>query len=136
AELDARLAANHIPISTISGTAGVGKTALAVHWAHAVADQFPDGQIYLNLRGFGPSAAPLDPADAIRALLAAFGVQHAPDAPGALYRRLVADRRMLILLDNAADADQVRPLLPGSASCHVIVTSRQQLSGLVATDGA
>jgi DNA-binding SARP family transcriptional activator len=136
AELDARLAAGDVAISAISGTAGVGKTALAVHWAHAVADQFPDGQLYLNLRGFGPSGAPLDPADAIRGLLAGFGVQHAPTSPDALFRQLVADRRMLILLDNAADADQVRPLLPGSAGCHVIVTSRYQLPSLVAADGA
>src|SRR5215472_7593427 len=128
-------------ISAVSGTAGVGKTALAVHWAHQVADQFPDGQLFVNLGGFGPDGAALRPATAVRGFLDALGVPSAqiPDglqAQAALYRSLLASRRVLVVLDNARDADQVRPLLPGSPGCMAIVTSRHQLTGLVATDGA
>ncbi len=128
-------------ISAVSGTAGVGKTALAVYWAHQVAEHFPDGQLFVNLQGFGPDGAALSPATAVRGFLDALGVPPAriPDglqAQTAMYRSLLAGRRVLVLLDNARDAAQVRPLLPGSPGCMAIVTSRQQLTGLVATDGA
>jgi transcriptional regulator with XRE-family HTH domain len=130
-----------VVISAIAGTAGVGKTALAVHWAHQIADRFPDGQVYLNLRGFGPAGEPVAPADAIRLLLDSLGVapEQIPaglDPQAALYRSLLADRRMLIVVDNARDAAQVRPLLPGSQGCLVVVTSRSQLAGLAVADGA
>ncbi len=130
-----------VVISAISGTAGIGKTALAVHWAHKVASHFPDGQLYVNLRGFDPSHEPMPPADAIRRFLDALGVpaQRIPadqEGKAALYRSRLADRRMLILLDNARDAEQVRPLLPGVPGCLVVITSREQLGGLVAVDGA
>ncbi len=126
---------------TITGVAGVGKTTLAVHWAHQVAQSFPDGQLYVNLRGFDPTGAPVAAADAIRGFLAALSVpaDQTPatsDAQASLYRSLLADKRMLVVLDNASDPAQVRPLLPGSAGCVVVVTSRTWLTGLVATEGA
>jgi DNA-binding SARP family transcriptional activator len=128
-------------ITAIGGMAGVGKTALAVHWAHQAGGRFPDGQLYVNLRGFDPSGPPMEPAEAIRGFLDAFGVapRQIPvglPAQAALYRSLLAGRRMLIILDNAAAAEQVRPLLPGSPGCVVLVTSRDQLSGLIAAEGA
>jgi DNA-binding SARP family transcriptional activator len=133
--------AGPVVISAIAGTAGVGKTALAVHWGHRVAGRFPDGQLYVNLRGFDPGGAPMEPATAVRGLLD--GLQVPPervpasvDAQVSLYRSLLAERRMLVVLDNARDAEQVRPLLPGSPACLVLVTSRRRLSGLVASDGA
>jgi DNA-binding SARP family transcriptional activator/tetratricopeptide (TPR) repeat protein len=130
-----------VRIATIGGMAGVGKTALAVHWAHQVADRFPDGQLYVNLRGFHPSGQAMAPAEAIRGFLDALGVpaQRIPPDPDALvgmYRSLVSDRRMVVVLDNAHDPDQVRPLLPGSSTCVVLVTSRSRLTGLVATEAA
>jgi DNA-binding SARP family transcriptional activator/cytochrome c-type biogenesis protein CcmH/NrfG len=129
-----------VVISAIAGTPGVGKTALAVHWAHLVADQFPDGQLYVNLRGYDP-AQPVSPADALAGFLRSLGVpgQDIPpeaDQRTARYRSLIADKQMLVILDNAGSAGQVRPLLPGSASCAVLVTSRDALAGLVARDGA
>jgi DNA-binding SARP family transcriptional activator/tetratricopeptide (TPR) repeat protein len=129
-----------VVISAITGMAGVGKTALAVHWGHRVRDRFPDGQLYVNLRGYDRHA-PMPPIEALAHLLHALKVptKQIPSAvqtAGGLYRSLLADRRVLVVLDNAADADQVRPLLPASPGCVVLVTSRDRLSGLVARDGA
>jgi DNA-binding SARP family transcriptional activator len=128
-------------VSVIAGTAGVGKTSLAVYWAHQVAGSFPDGQLYVNLRGFDPSGAPVDPADAIRSCLDALGIPAermppALDARTGLLRSLLAGKRMLILLDNARDAAQVRPLLPGTPGCLTVITSRHEPTGLAATHGA
>ena len=128
-------------IAVIEGTAGIGKTALAVHFAHQVAGDFPDGQLYVNLRGFDPAGPPMTPGEAIRIFLDALGVRAAQlpaslDAQTGLYRSLLAGRRMLVLLDNARDAGQVRPLLPASPGCLVLVTSRSQLTGLAAAEGA
>ncbi len=130
-----------VVITAIAGSAGVGKTALAVHWAHWISGRFPDGQLYVNLRGFDPTGCAMKPAEAVRGFLDAFGVspQQIPaslEAQAALYRSLLAGRRVLVLLDNAADEDQVRPLLPGSPGCLVIVTSRNELPGLIVTEGA
>jgi DNA-binding SARP family transcriptional activator/tetratricopeptide (TPR) repeat protein len=130
-----------VVISAIAGTAGVGKTALAVHWAHEIRHRFPDGQLYINLRGFDPAATPTVPAEAIRRFLDAFGVeaQLIPsdfDSQVGLYRSLLVDRRVLVILDNARDADQVRPLLPGAPGCLVVITSRNQLTSLVAVEDA
>jgi tetratricopeptide (TPR) repeat protein/transcriptional regulator with XRE-family HTH domain len=129
-----------VVISAIGGTAGVGKTALALHWAHRIADRFGDGQLYVNLRGYDP-AQPLTAAQAIRGFLDALGVPAerippGPEAQAALYRSLLADRRMLIVADNARDEQQVRPLLPASNGTMVLITSRSQLSGLAAAQGA
>jgi DNA-binding SARP family transcriptional activator len=130
-----------VVISAIGGTAGVGKTALALHWAHQAAPQFPDGQLHVNLRGFGPSGTQAEPEAVIRGFLDALGVPPGrtaadPAAQAGLYRSLLADKRMLILLDNARDEEQVRPLLPASTGSLVLVTSRSQLGGLAAADGA
>ncbi len=127
-------------ISAIAGMAGVGKTALAMQWAHQVADRFPDGQLHVNLRGYDPGQ-PVSAADALAGFLRSLGVaeQDIPAETGeraARYRSLLASRRMLIMIDNAGDAEQVRPLLPGSPSCLAVVTSRDALAGLVAREGA
>jgi DNA-binding SARP family transcriptional activator/tetratricopeptide (TPR) repeat protein len=136
-----RQAPGAVVIAVLSGSAGVGKSALAMHWAHRVAGNFPDGQLYVNLRGFHPTGTAMEPAEAVRRFLDAFEVppQRIPaslDAQAGLYRSLLADRRVLVVLDNARDTEQIRPLLPGAPGCAVVVTSRSQLTGLVAGDGA
>ncbi|WP_245923562.1 AfsR/SARP family transcriptional regulator [Paractinoplanes atraurantiacus] len=132
----------HTPaLIVVSGTGGVGKTTLAVRWAHHAAARYPDGQLYVDLRGFGPEDAAADPGDVLAAFLGALGVPDQripPSVPErtALLRSVLAARRMLLVLDNARDADQVRPLLPGNPDCAVVVTSRSHLIDLIVTDGA
>jgi tetratricopeptide (TPR) repeat protein/transcriptional regulator with XRE-family HTH domain len=127
-------------ITAIGGTAGVGKTALAIHWAQRMRDRFPDGQLYVNLRGYDPDQ-PMSTADALAAFLRGLGTA-SEDIPidgaerAALYRSVLDGRRMLVLLDNASSVEQVRDLLPGNPSCFALVTSRDSLGGLVARHGA
>jgi DNA-binding SARP family transcriptional activator/tetratricopeptide (TPR) repeat protein len=130
-----------VVISAIHGTAGIGKTALAVHWAHRIAGRFGDGQLYVNLRGFDPTGSPVAATEAVRGFLDAFDVppERIPatlEAQVGLYRSLLSGRRVLVVLDNARDAEQVRPLLPGARGCMAVVTSRNQLAGLIAAAGA
>jgi DNA-binding SARP family transcriptional activator len=125
----------------LSGMGGVGKTTLAVDWAHRVAKRFPDGALYLNLRGFDPTGRLVRPADALGTLLTSMGVNLSAvagdaDARAARFRSAMAGHRMVVLLDNAYDSEQVRPLLPGAAGSLVIVTSRNRLTSLVAREGA
>jgi DNA-binding SARP family transcriptional activator/Flp pilus assembly protein TadD len=127
-------------VAAIAGSAGVGKTALAVRWAHANRHRFPDGQLFVDLQGF-TTCEPVRPIDALTGFLAALGVapQHRPvhlDEARSLYRSMLAGRHMLVLLDNAANVEQVRALLPGDPGCFVLVTSRDRLGGLIARDGA
>ncbi|WP_327586802.1 tetratricopeptide repeat protein [Nonomuraea sp. NBC_00507] len=130
-----------VVISAIAGSGGMGKTWLALHWAHRNIDRFPDGQLFVDLRGFSPEGAPMDPEVAVRGFLDALGVarDRVPDQPHAqasLFRSLVANKQMLMVLDNAVDAAQVEPLLPGSGTCAVVMTSRRWLSGVTTRYGA
>jgi DNA-binding SARP family transcriptional activator len=134
------LASTAVAVAVVSGSAGVGKTTLAVHWAHQVRDRFPAGQLYIDLCGYahGP---PLRPEQVLSQFLRALGVrpEHVPTGlaeAAALYRSVLADKRVLVLLDNANSADHVRPLLPANPDCLVVITSRNRLDGLVAVDGA
>lgn len=128
------------PIAVVTGTGGVGKTSLALHWAQRVRDRFPDGQLYVNLRGYDPDL-PVGPGDTLSGFLRALGVD-SRDIPqdlaerSAAFRSRLAGRRVLVVLDNARTAAQVRPLLPGSPGCAVLVTSRDSMRGLIAKDGA
>ncbi|MFE0019751.1 CHAT domain-containing protein [Amycolatopsis sp. NPDC059021] len=143
-ELDRLLArsadSTAVVISAVSGTAGVGKTALAVHWAHRARDRFPDGHLYADLRGYD-SGRPIPPAEALEGFLRSLGLDDRDmprglDGRATLFRSLVADRRLLIVLDNARSAEQVTPLLPGTSSCFVVITSRDTLPGLLITHSA
>jgi DNA-binding SARP family transcriptional activator/Tfp pilus assembly protein PilF len=137
----AACAGGTVVICAVDGMAGIGKTAFAVHAAHRLADRFPDGQLYVDLRGFDPSGAPLETAVAVRRFLDALAVPAAripadPDAQVELYRSALAGKRMLIVLDNAHDSAQVRPLLPGSPGCLVLAAGRSRLADLIALHGA
>jgi DNA-binding SARP family transcriptional activator len=129
-----------VPLVMISGAAGSGKTTLAVHWAHRRAGHFPDGQLFVDLQGHSADK-PMDPAEALRRFLRGLGtapeqVPHDEDEATALYRSLLAGKRVLIVADNAGSAGQLRPLLPGTPGCLVLVTSRSRLPGLLASSGA
>lgn len=133
-------AANHVVVCVVAGTAGVGKTSLAVRWAHQAAGDFPDGQLYVNMRGYD-AGPPVGPEEALDRFLRALGVPGnlVPadlDARSALFRSFLAGKRFLVLLDNAATPGQIRPLLPGTAGSLVLVTSRSKLAGLVSREGA
>ena len=130
-----------VPIALVTGTAGVGKTTLAIRFARRVSDRFPDGQLYLNMRGFDPSGTPVKPREALAGFFDALGVAphqvpESQDAQVGLYRSLLADKRLLVVLDNVRAPDQVRPLLPASPGCMAVITSRSPLTGLIAAEGA
>lgn len=126
-------------VVVVDGPAGIGKTTTALHWAHGVARRFPDGVLFADLGGFGPGR-PAEVGDVLRHFMASLGAQAGTDVPAehlaARYRSLMTGKRALVVLDNAAGAGQVRPLLPAAGGCHVVVTSRDRLSGLVVRDGA
>ena len=125
--------------AVLSGMGGVGKTTLAIQWAHNVSERFADGELYVNMRGFDPDGKALSAEDGINRLLEQLGSDALGESPGARhdqYRQLIAGKRILLLIDNAADPDQVRPLLPGSAGCLTIVTSRNELAGLIVREAA
>ncbi|MFI9296891.1 NB-ARC domain-containing protein [Streptomyces gardneri] len=129
------------PVVVIGGAPGVGKTTFAVHHAHQIASSFPDGQLFVNLCGFHPHAPAVEPGDALHGFLTALGVpaQDIPeDTPGrsTLFRSLLADRRILLVLDNARDEQQIRPLLPAGDGCFTLITSRNRRTGLIASEGA
>jgi DNA-binding SARP family transcriptional activator/tetratricopeptide (TPR) repeat protein len=141
AGMDGGTSATTVVISAISGAAGIGKTTLAVHWARRAAATFPDGQLHVNLRGYDPSGSPVEPAAALRGFLDAFEVPASQipenlDAQVNLYRSLLAGKRVLVVLDNARDAEQVRPLLPSAPGSFAVVTSRSPLSPLIAAEAA
>ncbi|MGW2672486.1 helix-turn-helix domain-containing protein [Streptomyces sp. NPDC001272] len=135
-----RAAEGEAPVCLVIGPAGVGKTALVLHWAHHGRAGFPDGRLYANLRGFGDTGEPAS-MEVLREFLLALGVPHdripeTVNGAAALFRSLAAERRLLVVLDNARDSEQVRPLLPGGRHCATLVTSRHRLPGLIVTDTA
>ncbi|MBO0610218.1 AfsR/SARP family transcriptional regulator [Myceligenerans salitolerans] len=141
AVLDTLHAPDTASVAVVCGLGGVGKTSLALRWAHDNLARFPDGQLYVNLHGFSPSTPAASPRTVVHDFLIALGmdakaIPTSAEAQAGLYRSLLAGKRMLLLLDNARDAEQVRPLMPGDSSCVVLITSRDRLSGLVATEGA
>lgn len=140
AKLDAQPSSSAVVVTAVTGTAGVGKTAFATHWAHRVQSRFPDGQLYVNLRGYDPDQA-VHAGEALSGFLHALGLRgedipHNLDERARRFRSLTAGKKILIILDNARTVDQVRPLLPGTSSCVVLVTSRDSLPGLVSREGA
>jgi tetratricopeptide (TPR) repeat protein/DNA-binding XRE family transcriptional regulator len=141
AQLDAAADSPSSPLVVLTGAGGIGKTMLALHWGHRSADRFPGGRLYIDLRGFGPSGTAMEPAEAVRQLLASMGVEPrripaTEAAQLALYRSVMGGERRLLILDNARDAAQVRPLLPDATQAHTVVISRRRLVALAASHGA